>query len=61
MRKTMCEVCKAYAIYYVMGRSFCASCDEKEKTEKANESVVVTKKRRVGDIHIGGEALPEFK
>ena len=39
MRKTMCEVCKAYAIYYVMGKPFCASCDEKEKTKKANAGI----------------------
>jgi len=39
MRKTMCDVCKAYVIYYVMGKPFCASCDEKEKTRKANVGV----------------------
>jgi len=39
MRKTMCEVCKAYAIYYVMGKPFCAECKERERTIKANAGV----------------------
>ena len=39
MRKTSCDKCFAYAIYYVMGKPFCASCDEKEKTKKANAGI----------------------
>ena len=42
MRKTMCEVCKAYAIYYVIGKPFCANCKEIERSKVAN--AVVKKK-----------------
>ncbi len=39
MRKTMCEVCKAYAIYYVCGKPQCANCKEIERTKIANAGV----------------------
>ena len=35
----MCDVCKAYAIYYVMGKPLCASCQEIERRKVANAGV----------------------
>lgn len=43
MRKTQCEKCKAYAIYYVNTKPFCADCQEREKTRIANAGVSVKK------------------
>lgn len=39
MRKTKCETCKAYAIYYVMGKPECANCKEIGRNKVANEVV----------------------
>ena len=39
MRKTMCEVCKAYAIYVMQGKEICANCKEIERSKIANAGV----------------------
>ena len=39
MRKTSCDKCKSYAIYYVIGKPFCANCKEIERTKIANAGV----------------------
>lgn len=41
MRKTQCDKCKAYAIYYVLGKPECASCKEIERSKIVNAGVKI--------------------